>query len=61
MIGKYSKMTEEEKIEIITKAFLAFKEKMADIRKRQLTLFDKVDRIYSKEKADEIRAKINNI
>lgn len=54
-------MTEEEKIEIITKAFLAFKEKMADIRKRQLALFDKVDRIYSKEKADEIRAKINNI
>jgi len=54
-------MSEEEKIEIIEKAFLAFKEKMADIRKRQLSLFDKIDRISSKEKADDIRSKINNL
>jgi hypothetical protein len=53
-------MQEEEKIEIIQKAFLAFKEKMSDIRKRQLSLFDKIDKISSKEKADDIRNKINN-
>lgn len=53
-------MSEEEKIEIITKAFAAFKEKMAAIRKRQLALFDKVDRISSQEKADKLRTKIYN-
>jgi|GEM_PF-2307988 hypothetical protein len=53
-------MTEEEKLEIIKKAFLSFKEKMTDVRKRQLALFDKIDRISSREKADKIRSKINN-
>lgn len=53
-------MSEEEKIEIISKALAAFKEKMADIRRRQLALFDKVDRIASREKADKLRDMINN-
>jgi len=54
------KMTEEEKIEIIRKAYETFKDKMTDIRKRQLSLFDRIDKISSKEKADKLRDKINN-
>ena len=53
-------MTEEEKIEIIRKAYETFKDKMTDIRKRQLSLFDRIDKISSKEKADKLRDKINN-
>lgn len=53
-------MTEEEKNEILKKAFIAFTDKMADIRRRQLALFDKIDKVSSKEKADEIRDKIHN-
>lgn len=53
-------MTEEEKIEILKKAFMTFKDKMSDIRRRQLSLFDKIDKISSREKADKLRNKINN-
>ncbi|MDD3006836.1 MAG: hypothetical protein PHX30_04635 [Candidatus Pacebacteria bacterium] len=54
-------MTEEEKNAILKKAFIAFKDKMSDIRRRQLALFDKIDKISSKEKADDIRDKIHNV
>lgn len=53
-------MTEEEKIEMIKNAFISFKDKMADVRRRQVTLFDKIDKVSSKEKADKLREKINN-
>jgi hypothetical protein len=53
-------MTEDEKIDMVKNAFVSFKDKMADVRRKQVTLFDKIDRISSKEKADKIRAKINN-
>lgn len=53
-------MQQNEKIETIVRAFAAFKKKMSDIRKRQLVLFDRVDRTVSAEKAEEIRRKINN-
>ena len=53
-------MTEEEKMEILRKAFEAFKDKMADVRRRQLSLFDEVDKISSREKANKLRNKINN-
>ncbi len=53
-------MTEEEKIEMIKNAYVSFKDKMSDVRRRQLALFDKIDRVSSKEKADKIREKINN-
>jgi hypothetical protein len=53
-------MENKEKIEKIKNAFAIFMEKMSDIRKRQLVLFDKIDKAVSKEKADEIREKINN-
>lgn len=53
-------MTEDEKMEMIKNAYISFKDKMSDVRRRQLVLFDKIDKVSSKEKADKIRAMINN-
>lgn len=50
----------KDKIEAIKRAFATFKEKMTQIRKSQLVLLDKIDRVISREQADKIRAKINN-
>jgi esterase/lipase len=51
----------EERENNIKQAFLRFKNKMSEIKKRQLVLFGKADKIVTEEKAQEIRKKINNL
>lgn len=54
-------MEEEEKENNIKQAFIEFKNKMSNIQKRQMFLFNKVDKIVSDEKAKEIRKNISNL
>jgi len=53
-------MNNEDKIKIVRQAFEVFREKIVAIKKKQLALFDRIDKVISKEKADEVRNKINN-
>lgn len=51
---------EEQKLFNLEQAFIRFKNKMSDIKKRQLFLFENVDKRVVEEKAQKIREKINH-
>lgn len=51
----------EERENEIKQAFICFKNKMSEIKKRQLFLFNKVDNIVTEEKSQKLRETIKNL